>query len=142
MEGQIVNTTIKPTKLLKNAKLYSCENIFKFNKSYYLDTEYRLKYKRKINSVDKLLNISVNNNSKLLEFKKIIFIGNKTYKIFKNKDNCNINTNNISIPVNKLPIKNHQVLNKTKGKDIKSITNQDKNQKKTETFIQKIDLIS
>lgn len=140
MEEQIVNPTIKPTKLLKNAKLYSCENIFNFNKSFYLDTEYRLKYKRKFNSVDKLLNINVNNNPKLLEFKKINFIGNKTFQIFKNKDNCKININNISIPINKLPIKNPQRLNKTNEKDFKNITNQEKNHKKTETFNQKIDL--
>ena len=59
------NDNINQTKLLRNSKLYSFENIFKFNKLIYLDTEYRLKYKRKFNSVDKFLNINVNNNSEL-----------------------------------------------------------------------------
>ena len=136
------NDNINQTKLLRNSKLYSFENIFKFNKLIYLDTEYRLKYKRKFNSVDKFLNINVNNNSEIFQFKKINFIGNKTYKIFKNKANCKINNNNISIPVNNFPIKNPQELNKTKRKDIKSRLNQKKNKntKKDEIYSQKIDI--
>ena len=142
MGEQSVNTTINTTQLLKITKLSSCENIFNFNKSIYLENEYRLKYKRKFNSVDKLLNISVNNNLNISQFKKSNFIGNNTYKIYKNKDNCKKNINNILIPVNNASIKNPQELNKTNEKDIKSISNQNKNkkEKKTEIFSQKIDI--
>ena len=142
MGEKSVNTTINPSKLLKSSKFYSCENILKFNKSIYLEIEYRLKYKRKFNSVDKLINISVYNNSKRFKFKEINFIGDKTYKINKNKDNCKKNFNKISIPVNNSSIKNPQELNKAKGKEIKSISNQNKNKKgkKAEIYSQKIDI--
>ena len=121
MEEQSVNTTINTTLLLKITKLSSCKNIFNFNKSIYLENEYRLKYKRKFNSIDKLLNISVNNNLNISQLKKTNFIGSNTYKIYKNKDNCKKNIHNISIPVNNVSIKNRQELNKTNEKDIKSI---------------------
>lgn len=138
MEDQNPNININPKKLLNSTKLfYSCINIFNFNKSINLDTEYRLENKRKFNSVDKLLNVSVNNNSKILVIKKINFIIKETDKYIKNKVNCKININNISIPINNNSIETPK-LTKIKRQDIKSIKGKIKNN--YEIFNQKIDV--
>ena len=136
MEEQNRNININPKKLLNSTKLFfSCKNIINFNKS--IDTEYRLENKRKLNSVDKILNASVNNNSKILVFKKINFINKETDKNIKNKINCQININNISIPVNNNSAETPK-LTKINGQDIKTIKSKIK--KNYEIFDQKIDV--
>jgi hypothetical protein len=155
MEEQKINTTIRSVSNIKNSsylKSSSSKNIFKVNKLIYLDFDDKLNYRKKFNSIDKLIyneNKNVNyyiykikdakNAIKACEVKIDNFVCNKTIDSVNNKLQCKFN--NLSIPVNTIPNSNNKEKYISKQKQslkLKAISNKTK----VEIFSQNIDAIN
>lgn len=155
MEEQKINTTIRSISNIKNSsylKSSSSKNIFKVNKLIYLDFDDKLNYRKKFNSIDKLIyneNKNVNyyiykikdakNAIKECEVKIDNFVCNKTIDSVNNKLQCKFN--NLSIPVNTIPNSNNkkEIISKQKQSlKLKAKTNKTK----VEIFSQNIDVIN
>lgn len=146
MEEQKINTITSPISNLKINKFFRCFssiNIFELNKLIYLDSEDKLKYRKKCKSLDKFRTKGEMNDVNNFEIKIINFLNNKIIDDFKSKPECTIIINNSSNPVNTVLKSNNKKTNisKQEQKQKKSLKKKTvSNKKKTEIYSQNYDL--